>query len=418
MKINQIILGLFLLTSIQLIAQDTIQINFDARYHIVDKQSHGFMTLIDNHTNSFQYDDKSYEVEFPDNFIVSDTAIALNYFTGWANPAIEDNTAFLFGNYRSHTPIVYVDYNHNLDFSDDGQPLQFGLDSTLVVYIRNSKLPTAYFPIKFFYPNIPADKKDAIAAFLLDDPDEIGKTIASVDYWLADQRMNYKVMDTWLNGKSIKIGLYDYDCNGIFNDIGEDRIMVGDYKENYISGQLKNGAIAYTDKVQIPIANEVYEVVDIEFTGKYMRLVKSTNPYYKPLGLGDYVGDLELDLVSGHSATISDLLKEKDYLILDFWATWCKPCVQEIPNLKHLIGQVENLQIIGINDGEDISTINSFIKKQDIPWINGMANQEIKEKLRVEGLPRHLLIDKKGNIVMMSGTVKELDKFISDISKH
>ena len=247
----------------------------------------------------------------------------------------------------------------------------------------------------------------------LDNPDAKENTVAPFEYWLADQRMNYKVIDTWINGKPVKIGLYDYDCNGLFNNMGEDRILIGNYEKNAISERLENGAIVYTDKVQVLIADEVYEVVDIEVAGKYLRLAKSNKPYYKPLGLGDYVGDLELELISGQSITIKKLLKAKEFLLLDFWATWCKPCVHEIPNLKNLLGQFENLEIIGMNDGEDISTIEALIEKHDIPWINGLANLEIKEKLRLEGLPRHLLIDKNGNIAILSGSLKEISNFIN-----
>jgi len=405
-----IVLILFLI-KMNISAQDTITINFNAEYHIVNEEGYGFMKLIDNHSNEIRYDGNNYSVTFPNHFFVSDTAISFNYFTGWENPSIESSTAFLFGNYSSRSPIVYVDYNHNLDFSDDGQPLKFNMDSTLTVYLNNSKIPSAFFPIKFFYPDLePKQKKQIESIFTTMGPDVEGNNIVGIDYWLADKRKNYKVANSWLNGKAIKVGLYDYDCNGLFNDLGQDRILIGNFEEDIISDKLEKGAIEYSEKVQISIAGEIYEVVEIETTGKYLKLTKTNKIYHKPLGIGDNVGDIKIELIAGQTIKINELQEENKFVLLCFWGSWCRGCTQQLPDLKRLVNNSNKIQVIGLNYGDNLSTIENYLSKHDISWKNGIANEELMRKLRIDGFPNYLLIDENGNIIIMNGTIKEIEK--------
>lgn len=406
------IIGITLLIAkTDLASQDTISINFNVEYHILEDEGHGFMKLINNHSNEVNYDGNIYKITFPNQFFVRDTAIAFNYFTGWENSSIENSTAFLFGNYTSHLPIVYVDYNHNLDFSDDGRPLKFNIDSTLTVYLRNSKIQSAFFPIKFFYPDLEPEQKEQIQSiFATMGPDVEGNSIVGIDYWLADKRKNYRVVNSWLNGKAIKVGLYDYNCNGLFNDLGQDRILIGNFEEDIISDKLEKGAIEYSEKVQIPIAGEIYEVVEIEATGKYLKLIKSNKVYHKPLGIGDNVGDIKIELISGQTIKINELQKENKFILLDFWGSWCRGCTQQLPDLKRLANNSNKIQVIGLNYGDNLSTIKNHLSKHDILWENGIANDEIMNKLRIDGFPNYLLIDKNGNIVIMNGTIAEIEK--------
>ena len=207
-----------------------------------------------------------------------------------------------------------------------------------------------------------------------------------------------------------KVGLYDYNCNGLFNDLGQDRILIGNFEEDIISDKLEKGAIEYSEKVQIPIAGEIYEVVEIEATGKYLKLIKSNKVYHKPLGIGDNVGDIKIELISGQTIKINELQKENKFILLDFWGSWCRGCTQQLPDLKRLANNSNKIQVIGLNYGDNLSTIKNHLSKHDILWENGIANDEIMNKLRIDGFPNYLLIDKNGNIVIMNGTIAEIEK--------
>ena len=88
-------------------------------------------------------------------------------------------------------------------------------------------------------------------------------------------------------------------------------------------------------------------------------------------------------------------------VILNFWATWCAPCREEMPSLDKLDGnnQFNNLKIIPINIGKEtkVKSINLF-KEIEIDNLNIYydENLDIPKKLFLRGLPTTILINKNG----------------------
>ena len=87
-------------------------------------------------------------------------------------------------------------------------------------------------------------------------------------------------------------------------------------------------------------------------------------------------------------------------VVLEFWATWCAPCVAEIPHLNQLSEEFRDKQVqfISVTDeGEDV--IAPFLKRQEMKsWIGLDADRSAFEAYGVRGIPRTFLIDQKGII--------------------
>ena len=87
-------------------------------------------------------------------------------------------------------------------------------------------------------------------------------------------------------------------------------------------------------------------------------------------------------------------------VVLEFWATWCAPCVAAIPHLNQLNEEFRDKQVqfISITDeGEDV--IAPFLKRQEMKsWIGLDTDRSIFEAYGVKGIPRTFLIDQKGII--------------------
>ena len=132
-----------------------------------------------------------------------------------------------------------------------------------------------------------------------------------------------------------------------------------------------------------------------EITGK-----KLSPPKDKVLGKAP---DIKFTATDG---TKVDLSKMKGKVVLiDFWATWCGPCVAEIPNVKKTYDKLHSkgFEIIGISLDSNEDKLTQFIKKKDMPWpqyFDGKGwKNEISKKHGIRSIPAMWLIDKEGNLV-------------------
>lgn len=116
---------------------------------------------------------------------------------------------------------------------------------------------------------------------------------------------------------------------------------------------------------------------------------------------GDWVGvmapDLSMTTLDGQILNLAELKGKR--VVLDFWATWCPPCVQEIPHFIKLRSDAseDELVIVGIST-EDAPTLKSFVKKKRINYPIAAAAELPAPYKNVSGIPTTFFIDRKGVI--------------------
>ena len=93
-------------------------------------------------------------------------------------------------------------------------------------------------------------------------------------------------------------------------------------------------------------------------------------------------------------------------VMIDFWATWCGPCVRELPNVLKVYEKYHakrGFSIIGISLDQDKETLTTFIKEKNMTWpqyFDGLGWQnKVAVKYSIESIPATVLIDAKGNII-------------------
>lgn len=104
--------------------------------------------------------------------------------------------------------------------------------------------------------------------------------------------------------------------------------------------------------------------------------------------------------------TSLDDLKGK-YVYVDVWATWCGPCVQEIPFMKEIEKKYHGKNIefvsISIDNKKDYDKWKKFVTDKQMTGIQLIADDAFKSKFVqdyvIEGIPRFILIDLNGNII-------------------
>lgn len=149
--------------------------------------------------------------------------------------------------------------------------------------------------------------------------------------------------------------------------------------------------------------------------------IMANNELTKSLCAGVSYIDFEALTPAGDTLALSDLVGKTDYVLLDFWASWCPDCVAAIPALKQIYAKNSNkLEILSISLDEDKEKwIKNGIQKYDLKWkqVSNLAkwNDNIAKSYAVNSIPAIYLIDKEGKIVLAKATLSEVRAILSGI---
>lgn len=150
------------------------------------------------------------------------------------------------------------------------------------------------------------------------------------------------------------------------------------------------------------------------------------------LAVGDVVSDFAFTDFEGKPHNFSDF--KGKIVLIDFWATWCSPCLKDIPKLKVLYDKYKSqgFEILGM-DSETIGDeetpdaefaketherAKQIVKTRGANWVHANSETAVpiaKKLFDVKALPTKILIDKEGKIVAKIGEKDDLEKAVADL---
>ncbi len=131
--------------------------------------------------------------------------------------------------------------------------------------------------------------------------------------------------------------------------------------------------------------------------------------------------DIKFKAVDGREVDLA-AMKGKVVLV-DFWATWCGPCVAELPHVLEAYTKMHDkgFEIVGISLDEDKGKLESFVKEKEIAWPQYFDGQgwknAVSQKYGINSIPAMWLVDKKGNLVDMNardGLAEKVEKALAE----
>ena len=313
--------------------------------------------------------------------------------------------------------VLIVDDNNNQDFSDD-RKVTFDKSFRFLANDTNKINALPIYNFNYWYKKnqqiINLNRKVIIYPFT--NPNYFESTDSEI---YKRSGINIEFKDYWdgeinLDGQKYDIAIQGHYDPYLYILIKPDSIAFS--KVNFIY----NANFNYKLKDTVKIADKIYVIDSI--TNDISKLVlKRIKNKSKVFGhrLGQTLKNIELEGLSGEKLNIYNITKQKNYTLLDFWGTWCKPCRELTPDLVKLQQEhSSDLSIISIAFDKKKESVKNYIVKNKMNWTHAYVKRDFKNrnapnilnKLRITEYPTLILIDDKNKILFRGAGTEALDK--------
>lgn len=186
---------------------------------------------------------------------------------------------------------------------------------------------------------------------------------------------------------------------------------------------MDDGMEAYPVTEPFNIAGESWEISDIKMDGSIITIVESEEEVDPKVALrpGTEAPLFTAETFSGDELSLSDL--KGKYVMIDFWGTWCGPCIEALPIIKeaHATYGGENFEIVGIANELNLERFGDFVERENLQWPQipeiYEKESEIQELYSVNSYPTYYLINPDGEIVEY-GMALSADNLMETLAKY
>ncbi|MCC6725027.1 MAG: TlpA family protein disulfide reductase [Saprospiraceae bacterium] len=310
---------------------------------------------------------------------------------------------FIMVYFEGQKKVMVVDSNMNQDFSDDEilkfdkvkdaesfkrMVIRYEFVENGKIFEKQTTLKVKPFHKQYIYKDVVNGKYYTaveLAEFVRGEISVKGKT-----YYFAAKSLGPK--PTRYEGFNLRFGTTDFSSS--------DKFGAKDLKSN--GDTLDIDGAAFTPKFSTFGDTFYLEPAVVHYRHLFDELTK-----YKTL--------------NGTLLNMADLTKY-DYTIIDFWGTWCGPCVKDLPKMQELYHkfQSKNLNLIGIAVDADEQKVMNFVKKQKLT--NSILFEKMNDQktglyglLNIQVFPTYMILDKAGTIIHTSNSFETLEAAIGKL---
>ena len=325
---------------------------------------------------------------------------------GFIETPIKTNIYFAIGKDSEGINKIAVDANNNLDLSDD---ILFTPIDMSVAFLHKTQSQIDSLVAHSQTVNI--SYKD----FVRNETVFVSFSIfivynSQLNIWMYNFPQH---ATTQFKGKQIAIFNF---TNLSYNDINL-AFVPNDLKDEKIKRE-----DLYNKNEHIEIEDVIYKILEVNTYKNTLVLERIDLPKSQLFSTqkGYYPYPFQGEEFTTKTTISLESLKGK-YVLLDFWAEWCGPCIAEFPHLKELYAKTDRakFEIIGIAGRSSFDGIKKLIDRHEVTWPQIFSDDinKIVEKYEIRAYPTVLLIDTEGVIIAKGLRGNELEEKILSLIK-
>ena len=191
--------------------------------------------------------------------------------------------------------------------------------------------------------------------------------------------------------------LQDETLSGHSEFLGNCRVEIGEIDQLLIGSAIEQAAttLAFHSWMLKPAREPLAPLDDSDGNGNGSEGLESAL-------VGKPAPDVELDLIDGKKFRLADC--KNKVIVLDFWASWCGPCLQVMPQVDKVVREFANQQVelVAINLEETRDRIKAALNRMQIePTVALDHDGRVAEKYGATTIPQTVIIDRKGEVARL-----------------
>ena len=359
-----------------------------------------------------------FDVKLPDMSKYKDTGYAFIYFKGADIKSNPGYVTIIIGNHSTVAPPdFFIDYNYNQDLSDDGPPVTFKfINPYLEIVLKNTSVPNGTFTYRLsrFDFSGKSSYRKMLESYYKQTEQE--RKFVGIGNSYREQRLNVKAGTFISATDTFRIGLFDGDFNGLYNDPEFDKILLTDPNSEVFQSSLDDQAIPIPKSDEDPFRFEwqlkQYEVKEVDPAGQHITLKENTNATLEyALKAGSKAPNIKFKLWDDEKSCLRKYQKRPTYLFI--WKSEYPDFAKDTAIFHQIKKKYsDRIQLVSLYYGINPKQVEIMVNYGYASWVNGFATRKTNEQLKVKNLPTGILLNKRRRVENYGMTPGELLKYL------